>query len=335
MKLFFKILAIIFTIISIVFSFWLNIFSASVSLLLSIVMSAVLASIFRTFLKSWKIQSFKKIFLRFFLVLWGISGFFISIMLAFIGYQNVINPLNLPNITLQNDAGQKVVFVAMMHIAKGDFYSEKNASLKKLAENNFTILAEGVQSGSPESEEKLNKIMGFDFVNDGYEKFAKILALTPQSLDNTYGGIDENRLKSVEPSIDDIVNSVHSGATTELQDADIIAKDIEEFEKAFTMMTPNERKFTQNLMLAAMNFVFKYSDEIQEILAEQTGLQADFMRVILDERNKPVVEYIKNNPTENIAVVYGDLHFDGIFAGLKQHDASWKMVSTESFFPLK
>lgn len=223
----------------------------------------------------------------------------------------------------------------MMHIAKENFYTEKNTSLKKLAENNFTILAEGVQSGSPESEEKLNKIMGFDFVNEGYEKFAKILALTPQSLDNTYEGIDENRLKSVEPSIDDIVNAVHSGATTELQDADIIAKDIEEFEKAFTMMTPNERKFTQDSMLAAMNFIFKYSDEIQQILVEQTGLQADFMRVILDERNKPVVEYIKNNPTENIAVVYGDLHFDGIFLGLKQHDASWKMVSTEVFFPLK
>lgn len=59
------------------------------------------------------------------------------------------------------------------------------------------------------------------------------------------------------------------------------------------------------------------------------------MQVILHERNKPVAEYILKNPDKNIAVVYGALHFEGVFDILKQSDSSWSIVSLEPFFPYR
>ena len=72
-------------------------------------------------------------------------GFLISVSAIFVVYQNYVEPAQLSNITLENSAGQKVVFVKMSHIATENFYDNKAKSLENLANDNFIILAEGVR----------------------------------------------------------------------------------------------------------------------------------------------------------------------------------------------
>lgn len=59
------------------------------------------------------------------------------------------------------------------------------------------------------------------------------------------------------------------------------------------------------------------------------------MNVILVERNKPIAEEIIANPDKNYVVVYGALHFNGVYDLLKQNDASWNITKVEPFLPYR
>lgn len=66
------------------------------------------------------------------IVLVASTGFFVSILLTFIGYQHW-SPATLSDITLTHSGGRQVMFLEMSHIATADFYNQKNQKLQTLA----------------------------------------------------------------------------------------------------------------------------------------------------------------------------------------------------------
>jgi hypothetical protein len=56
---------------------------------------------------------------------------------------------------------------------------------------------------------------------------------------------------------------------------------------------------------------------------------------IVDRRNDAIISYIRSHPTQNIAIVYGALHFNGVYASLQKIDPSWQIVHIVSQSPYR
>lgn len=70
------------------------------------------------------------------------------------------------------------------------------------------------------------------------------------------------------------------------------------------------------LFFTIMENVFSYFDK-SFVLHSQ---------IIMDARNKNLVDTLINNPNKNIYVSYGNAHFIGFFQILKSHDSKWRIV---------
>lgn len=53
--------------------------------------------------------------------------------------------------------------------------------------------------------------------------------------------------------------------------------------------------------------------------------------IILDERNKHIVEAIEKSPNQHIYVHYGALHYPGILKLLQENDPRWKEIERTGF----
>lgn len=96
----------------------------------------------------------------------------------------------------------------MSHIASEKFYTEKTLSIEKLASENFTILAEGVGTGSKESLDTVNHFVGFD-LSEGYKQFAEAANLQSQNT-QIYKNIAKEKIQNVDFSLDHLAELLAS-----------------------------------------------------------------------------------------------------------------------------
>lgn len=113
------------------------------------------------------------------------------------------------------------------------------------------------------------------------------------------------------------------------------SQNLEESLQLIASLSDHQRNIMREILTSLLNMMIKMTDyQVAQIEKNRdTSPTFHFLYVILNERNKPVVEYISSHPDENIAVVYGALHFPGILEELQKKDASWKIVSVEPFLP--
>lgn len=81
------------------------------------------------------------------------------ILFGIIEFTNTHAPATLPRITITN-GDKTVIFQSMMHIASPEFYTDIEADMRQLANEDYIFLYEGVKADSPESLEKLSTLMG-------------------------------------------------------------------------------------------------------------------------------------------------------------------------------
>lgn len=76
----------------------------------------------------------------------------------------------------------------------------------------------------------------------------------------------------------------------------------------------NQKKIVREIILSVMNLMVKSESQSLALIESEknSNPQMNFIYVVLNERNKPVIAEITNNPANNYVVVYGSLHFDGI-----------------------
>lgn len=97
----------------------------------------------------------------------------VSILGAFLYYNNSIAPATMPSYTISN--GEKtIIFQTMIHIATPEFYQTVQQNIFDAKAQGYVYFYEGVQAGSPESNEKFNQAIGIEFDADLYNSFSKL-----------------------------------------------------------------------------------------------------------------------------------------------------------------
>lgn len=327
MKKFIFILNCIFAIIAVVFSilFWITDFL--ILFVYLAVISVILTSIFRLISTRISKISFKKIFFSTFLRLWAFIGIIFTFFIIFIFYNNRINPGVSPNIVVQNSLWQEIVFVNMSHIATEDFYNQKNNSLKNFSNSGFVFLVEGVGTWTTESHEIFNQNLGFTFNEDLYPNIAKIMDLSAQD-EKIFDWIESEKLISIDMKMDEIAELL--GPSENIATPENI--DFNEFFNVFDNFSDFQKFAFRQSLYSIMNLSLRLSN-FESLMQKIPESQKKLFDIILNTRNKKVLDYIISHPEQKIAIVYGALHFEGIFAELLKNDNSWKIISVEKFFP--
>lgn len=225
----------------------------------------------------------------------------------------------------------------MSHIASEDFLKNKKQYIEKKQSEGFKIMIEGVGTGSIDSEAKINQLVGFDFVGNGYADFASIFGLAEQT-EVIYENILPENIVHVDISLDQVVEMALSGQTSSGNlDLPDLQSQIEQVKNQISSLSRNEKIVMEQALYALLNFQIKNAPALLQGIDSDPQLapQAQFMQVILHERNKPVIDYILSNPAENLAIVYGALHYDGVVEGLQAKDPTWKIVEILPEYPYK
>jgi pheromone shutdown protein TraB len=96
-------------------------------------------------------------------------------------------------------------------------------------------------------------------------------------------------------------------------------------------LSSQERIFIGWMARGFLNWSLKQSEDISTMLT--AGVQAKLFEVIIDRRNDRIVEYIVTHPKQKIAVVYGALHFNGVYEALQKKDKNWKTIHMKNSTP--
>ncbi len=134
---------------------------------------------------------------------------------------------------------------------------------------------------------------------------------------------------SVDLSIDDIVKLMGTGS--------IIAStgSVEDVESDILELIPHmnyqEKIFISWMARGFLNWSLKQSEDINMIMASSD--QSNLFETIIDRRNDKIVEYIITHPKKKIVVVYGALHFNGVYESLQKRDKNWITSKIQSITP--
>ncbi len=95
-------------------------------------------------------------------------------------------------------------------------------------------------------------------------------------------------------------------------------------------ISQHEKKMISWIARGFLNWSLKQSADVDALVS--SGPQAKLYSAIIDRRDQAVVEYIQKNPNQKIAIVYGALHFNGIFEAL-QKNKNWSAKIISSIAP--
>jgi hypothetical protein len=215
----------------------------------------------------------------------------------------------------------------MSHIATPEFFEQKQKTISVLASSGYTIIFEWVKPWTPENQEKFNQTMGFDFTPTLYTTIADLIGLSSQDNKTLFAGISTGSLVSVDLSINDIVGLMGTGtvATGSLENIEATIR------STISTLGTQERLFIWWTARALLNWSLKQSEDINSILTSSS--QSRLFEVIIDRRNDRIVEYITTHPKQKIVVVYGALHFNGVYESLQKIDKNWNTTDIKNSTP--
>jgi hypothetical protein len=257
----------------------------------------------------------------------------VSILGAFLYYNNSIAPATMPSYTISN--GEKtIIFQTMIHIATPEFYQTVQQNIFDAKAQGYVYFYEGVQAGSPESNEKFNQAIGIEFDADLYNSFSKLYWVVAQN-QNDFLGIYNTLDFNIDMTLDEIVAIYESKKTTtpsnqkKIETTDITQDVITQIESLNARQLEILIYFNQ----AILNFFTKHEGIRNAVIAAMWN--QDIFWVILDERDKHLVENIEASSYDKIFITYGLLHFEGVFEQLKSKDSRWEIIDTQLLFPIQ
>ena len=275
--------------------------------------------------------------LRFYLVLaFRYSTLFFLLLTTLLGsmlvYYNEISPATLSLYTITN--GDKTVqFQSMSHIATPAFYKQVASRVQAARGSGATIFFEGVRVEKENTLKDFQKALGFELKDDTYEKLAHFVGLTAQNSENT--GIHKEVDKNIDVNLEDIMAWYKKKASeknvyqTQLQTT--TPANVEDLlQEAQKTLTPPQRSFLSYVVRGIANSSLDtFSDEAS---MKNFGKEA-ILSTIIEERNKIVADAIIKSKEKKIFVLYGALHFSGIYELLSKNDSNWHIVREELSLP--
>lgn len=276
-----------------------------------------------------------KEFIIYFFYRLSVFIFLLSIFFVwFVYFENIIEPALLPEITISNWK-KTVVFQAMAHIWSNSFYKEIRSNIRDYKKKWYVYFYEWVRSWSKENTDKFDKLMWLKFNKQTYVNVSKLYNLRAQNNEEFFK-IENNLDFNADISIDDIINiyekkywAVTSSASNKEEPVEI-GKIVQE---TVDSLTPNELKLMIQLNRAMMNVIMK-NDNIRSTIMELSD-KNDLFDVILEDRNKNLVNKINESEYNKIYITYWLMHFEWIWSSLQRQDPNWKLVSVRYFKPIK
>lgn len=237
----------------------------------------------------------------------------------------------MPQYTLTNGE-KKVIFQTMAHIGSQQFYNSVRQDIIEAKNQDFTLIFEGVRPWKKENMEKFERILWMNFNENTYDIFWELYGILPQD-NSLLLSLDESQEKNIDLDLDTIIELYeknhfiipeYSGSSSILNPEEILLPYIKS-------LTPIQKIVLQYCNKAHLNFFIK-QDELQEYIGGNPEYE-NLFSIILDERNKYVAEFIQKSELQKMFVIYGMLHFEGIYSLLKETDPRWNIIDVK-YIPL-
>ena len=239
--------------------------------------------------------------------------------------QSALNPLSVPRVTM-TDGKRQVVFQGMIHIGSPQFYRSVIYDMARARDAGYVLFYEGVHTGTPEAEAWMSAAVGTSGdLNGDYSRIAEACGLSFQGdfLDYMSNDSEVNPGRSViaDVSVTEMFAEWQRLVAARPELADQLA-------------AREGTRGTSSGPAAVIGMVNKLGAGHEEFLAAicrglfsvALGKKADqdFLdEVIVDFRNRRLVDRILAAPDANIYIVYGAEHLPGLFHEMKSRNPSW------------
>ncbi len=270
---------------------------------------------------------------KFYISLWTVIFISLGILASFWYYQLIYKPLTIEQVTISN-WDKTVVFQKMIHIAKPDYYKSIVQEIKRYKQNGYVYFFEWVKEWTEENMDNFNNALWIEFDADLYDNLSKLYGLIPQD-NSIFLDIINGEDYNIDMNIDEIIaeyknlkkqNNITKQYTPPINiNAEIIN----------TLAELNNRQLE---VLQFMNLTFLTTLTKNEAFLQ--SIQNNFwnellFEVILEGRNKVIVDGIIESENKNIFATYWALHFKWVLSLLQEQDSNWKIVSEKAFFPFQ
>lgn len=304
------------------------------------IINIILYSIFFYFLYFlWKKFRNKKYldFINFLpLFIYKFCLFIYSILLlifVFVYYNNYLYPASMPQYAITN-WNKIIIFQSMIHIANKNFYENVRKDLKEFKANSWVLFYEWVKVDNEESLKKFNQALWLDFSPDLYKNLSELYWVSFQNNDDFLWIINDSDF-NIDLDISRIIQIYEekikskSKQTKNLEFIDISS----EINKYLTYLTQREKILMLEINKALLNFVIKNNSIILNNI--DSIWNPELFNVILDERNKNLVNELIESNHSKIFVLYWAMHFDWIYKLLKENNNNWTIIDTKLLYPMK
>lgn len=245
--------------------------------------------------------------------------------------------------TLTN-GDKTVVFQSMTHIGLPSFYKAVGEELVDYRSKGYSIFLEGLghyddkklKKGTPRYAEVVNKYNELvaktnqdylkQLINTKYVRQGDAMAIY-YSYDDRYIDFTTEELKqSIEVSLRD----KKGNETDKEKIKELYSDTLGNHNEAYKQLMNNERSFILSSNLNDF-FLFTVVDNyIMPTLRKLMNLPNLDADVTMAARNKKISDAIISSANKKIYIVYGALHFNGVFDNLKKNDQKWEIINTTS-----
>jgi hypothetical protein len=289
---------------------------------LDIVIIAFLITLFGAFFRKEK-KTFHLYFKRNMLFCGSVLWFFSLVLLVFSFFFNTF-PSALSEIHL-SDGKRNIVFLQMSHIGSPSYYVDVRQSLQRLTLSGYTLYREWVRPGTQENQDRFDRALGVKISTGTYADFASWMGLISQD-DGIFSGIASASIVWVDLSIDDIVGLMGTGTQSHSQTP------VDPMRELSILRDSGTWPFLPYLMRWFLNLSLRY-DSASDVMLDQ--MDGTLRSALIEKRNLHVVDTALSDSHQNIVIIYGALHFEGIYALLRARDSRWHIVSMRALYPYK
>lgn len=260
-----------------------------------------------------------------------------SLLWFFVYYENIYEPALLPEFTISN-WDKTVVFQWMAHIWSDQFYKNIAQNVSNYKKQWYVLFYEWVRPWNKENSEKLNKLMWVEFNKKTYVNLSKIYWLRAQN-NQEFLNLVNDKDYNVDVSMDEIITDYEKkywpvkDKKTLLNSKNTNPIKVDSaVEEIINNITPRELEILKAINRAMMNMIVK-SEWLQEAILQWTQ-QKDFFDIILNWRNKIIVNSINKSKDKKIVILYWLMHFNWVWSTLQKEDPNWSLKNIRYFKPI-
>lgn len=299
-----------------------------IALVAALLVSTIIFFVPKIFKYHLSRNTFFKLALASFFTIIVIIGF----PLYYLTYVTLSKPVLVPQATL-TDGDKTIVFQGMMHIGREEFYKSVVYDLENALSTGYKLYYEGVVPSNPTSDKWLR-----DYVTHGvdlselYNNFANLCGLKFQLKYFEFLALEMKKHPESHLNADVTTAQMQS-------EYDRLMKTDTDFFKAV-----NEEKQSlapDNMGIAQKFFEWEKNGSIDRqkavgfvcrglltmVLNHPRASKPGQSKIILDFRNKNLVDTISKDKAKKIYITYGAEHLKGVMALLKERNPKWEMKS--------